>query len=497
MIRAFLWVFAIHFSFSAVGQALQEWNVPEYFPIPGYAKPDTADFSAHSKMVFEGDSMVIRVVVRDDSPMSRSKEGDIDGVDVWFAHPSFTHSDYILADGRLFRNSNEPGDNASLERFLRDGDYPEKRTTEVNGKKVTATVPPRSALKEGMALLGITHLRFEVNKTKGIHADREYYKPFAKAIGGMPDDLSEYTRAETIVNGDGSYTLILHVHYHALGFVEAQQRAMKIAIDVRDADQGTRRISSTPNRFGTRPYYFSTFNRPWDILPEGMSASIRNRTGMYMNLVRIGKRWMPFGTGYAQIVYGEDWVSEAGLVEISLYPISLRSFSLEPPFEFIECLEVRADDPGYFLQNELYFFTDSAQVMVGKGYRYNEKISSDFVNRPFRLPDGSLAFALYDFEPADPMGWGEYGQLADEFVYIQKVDQQDKMLYSGGQRIAVVHKATLGEADGIALDHVESTAYQWVVPGSEFKVIVKFSNSQPTREFRFQYREGEGFRYKE
>ena len=105
-----------------------------------------------------------------------------------------------------------------------------------------------------------------------------------------------------------------------------------------------------------------------------------------------------------------------------------------------------------------------------------------------------MAFALYDFEPADPNGWGEYGKMADEFIYIQQFGAQPKSLYSGGQRVEKMHTATFGEKDQTSVTNVKDVIYTWIEPGKRFQIEVKGLDKSGDKRYVFRFTEEGEFR---
>jgi hypothetical protein len=193
-------------------------------------------------------------------------------------------------------------------------------------------------------------------------------------------------------------------------------------------------------------------------------------------------------------VFCEGHVSEAGLVEFTFYPIDLK-FEVDPSIDNVELLKMTLNykDATPFRQEDVYFLVGK-DLVISKGYCYRKPRKSKMVNQPFKLDDGSLAFVLYDFEPAEPLGWGTYGKMADEFIYIQKVGSQSKPMFSGGQRLEVLHTATLGETDNVSCENVEDLEYAWIEMGKRFKVKIKGLDKKYDRELFFKLDKSGEFR---
>jgi hypothetical protein len=121
-------------------------------------------------MQLSADSIFISVNVVDDL---LSETENSDRVEVWFALPETEFSDYILgskgSQTRIFRNSSEFGDNASLDALLKNSDYPDGQL-DYEGKKLNPECPPRVNLREERVFFGITHLVFDLKSGKGRHS---------------------------------------------------------------------------------------------------------------------------------------------------------------------------------------------------------------------------------------------------------------------------------------------------------------------------------------
>ena len=63
---------------------------------------------------------------------------------------------------------------------------------------------------------------------------------------------------------------------------------------------------------------------------------------------------------------------------------------------------------------------------------------------------------------------------------------QSKPLFSGGQRLEVLHTATLGETDNLSCENVEDVEYSWMDTGKRFKVKIKGLEKKYDREFIFK-----------
>lgn len=475
----------------AFTQRTQVLQLDSMHAFPGQKKPSSNDLSASVEMQLSADSIFISVNVVDDW-LSETENGD--RVEVWFALPETEFSDYILgskgSQTRIFRNSSEFGDNASLDALLKYSDYPDGQL-DYEGKKLNPECPPRANLREERVFFGITHLVFDLKSGKGRHSDREKYEVLRQQLEGLPDDLSGLARSKVVRNSNG-YSLFISMPVEALGFARYRAKEFKCCVDVFDTDPSETNqsaLSSTPNRFYARPHYFNTVKSPFPLninLPSIDSTLIR-KTGLNLHMFRSGNQWKVIGFGLGPLIYCEGVVSETGLVEFMAYPIVLKYNRINSiPGKTIGHLTLNYNDLSPFRQEDHYFLVDN-EIVVSKGYRYNRERSTDFVNQPFLLPDGEIAFVLYDYELADPLGWGEFGKMADEFVYIQQIGKNNRQLFSGGQRLEVLHSAALGETPDLLCEQVKDVEYAWKEKGKAFTVNVKGMQKAYDRKFVFEF----------
>jgi hypothetical protein len=484
-------VFAFLFiQFSAFAQSAAFLQCDSLHAFPGKSKPNPIDFSAALSLDVQNDSIIIKIKVSDED-LKSGIQGD--RVEVWFALPDVSFSDYIIGgksgSERIFRNSAEPGDNARLKPFISQADYPDA-PLEYEGKMRDLTCPPKSALQEHRVLFGMTHFVFTLQNGKGIHTNRNLYEPLKASLGWMPDDLSHQTQS-TFKTESGGYTMRIAMHVNCLGFSSCLAKKFKICVDVFDLDAGTAEadgLSSARNRFYARPQYFNLIEtpNPINVRIPGVDDRMIKRSGILLNTIFSGGKWQPFGFGAGPLIFCEGHVSEAGLVEFNFYPIDLK-FETDKSIKDLDILKMTLNykDATPFRQEDVYFLAGE-ELVISKGYCYRKVRNSKMVNRPFKMDDGSLAFVLYDFEPAEPLGWGAYGKMADEFIYIQKVGPQNKPLFSGGQRLEVLHTATLGETDNVSCENVEDVEYNWIETGKRFKVKIKGLEKKYDREFIFK-----------
>jgi hypothetical protein len=398
----------------------------------------------------------------------------------------------------MFRNSGEAGDNANLTNFLKNGDYPLDGKVLYDGKTLKSTAPERKNLREDRVFFGMSHFAFVPNSPVGKHLDREKYSALEGQIGGMPDDLSTASRCQTTVTATG-YALRISMHNRCLAFAEQLTKNFKFCVDVFDRDEEgktEKMLSSSPNRFYARPFYFNkaSLKNAMNIKIAGVNEEIIEKTGINLHLFYSGGKWNGIGFGNGAIIYAEGVVSESNLIESTFYPLQVTELKYSDIKEKpVHCMAIIYKDLSPFRQQDLYFLYNN-EVVISRGYSYQTDKKSDFVNRPVELPNGEVAFVLYDFEPADPQGWGEYGKMADEFIYIQQIGSKSKMLFSGGQRLEMVHTATFGEGDQLSAKRVKDVTYRWLEPGKRFEIEVKGLDKSADKRLVFQYTDTGEFR---
>jgi hypothetical protein len=91
---------------------------------------------------------------------------------------------------------------------------------------------------------------------------------------------------------------------------------------------------------------------------------------------------------------------------------------------------------------------------------------------------------IYDYEPVDPLGFGEYGHAADEFISIMKTDNQN--LFNVGHRIEAASNIVIGETNPQKIENVKSVNYSWVDFGKVFEIDIKGIQSKDNKTLRFR-----------
>lgn len=487
---------------SVFAQKEEVLKLGSFHPFPAKEIPAPKDLSVSSLVEVSADSIYFSIDVVDDLLFVNDNPSQSDRVEIWFAMNEVNFSDYIVAgskkNARIFRNSAEAGDNANLTNFLKNGDYPSKEKIEYEGKLLKSNVPQRKELHEDRIFFGMSHFSFKPNDQTGNQLDRDKYDAMEAQLGGLPDNLSSSTRCKTEITPDG-YKLKIAMHNRCLSFAQQLTKNFKFCIDVFDRDDAVsaeQMLSSSPNRFYARPFYFNkaVLKSPLNIRIAEVEQSLIEKTGINMHLFFCNGNWKGFSFGNGAIVFAEGLVSESNLVEYTFYPLQVKQVEFpDLNGKPVRCMSIEYKDLSPFKQQDLYFLYND-EVVISRGYNYLIDKKSDFVNRPVLLPNGQIAFVLYDFEPADPHGWGEYGKMADEFVYIQQVGSQPKSLYSGGQRVEKVHTATFGEKDQTSVDQVKDVIYSWIEPGKRFQIEVKGLDKSSDKRFVFRFTEEGEFR---
>jgi hypothetical protein len=94
---------------------------------------------------------------------------------------------------------------------------------------------------------------------------------------------------------------------------------------------------------------------------------------------------------------------------------------------------------------------------------------------------------IYDYEPVDPLGFGEYGHTADEFISIMRIDNQN--LLNIGHRIEGASNMVIGEKNPQKIENVKSVNYAWVDFGKVFEIDIKGIQSKDNKTLRFRINE--------
>lgn len=462
----------------------------QFHKIPSKELPSEFDLSANAEGNFTADSFYFDVYVKDDHITNQ------DRIDIWFGSPWTDYSDYIVGERNkktfIFRNSAESGDEANLQRFIQDADYPKGNLKNLEtGSEIKPIVPQASDLHHAYVFYGLTRFSFSATLSTPRHLDLDKYKPLEKQLGMELDDLSSFAKYNVSKTDSGLHYRIA-MHNKCLGFARAvKMNEIRYVIDIIDGDPGKSSeqiISSSANRFYGRPYYFNKVDLPFalNIVPDGVPSSMIKKMGINQDVIFSGGSWKAFGFNVGGIVYGKDFISEA-LTEFFFYPVQLIYSKAKTSNNVaVERLDLIYNDATCFLQHEVYKQIND-QIFSGKEYRYTNRVESNFINSVFTLPDGSPALVIYDYEPVDPLGFGEYGHTADEFISIMKTDNQN--LFNIGHRIEAASNIVVGETNPQKIENVKSVNYAWVDFGKVFEIEIKGIQTKDNITLRFRINE--------
>jgi hypothetical protein len=298
----------------------------QFHKLPSKDLSSEIDLSANAKGSFTADSFYFDVFVKDDHITNQ------DRIDIWFGSPWSDFSDYIVGEKNkktfIFRNSAESGDEANLQRFIQDADYPKgKLKNAESGLEIKPIVPQANKLKREYIFNGITRFEFSSNQSIAKQLDLDKYKPLENQLGMKLDDLSSFAKYNVSKTDSGLHYRIA-MHNKCLGFARAvKMKEIRYVIDIIDGDPdetSEQIISSTSNRFYGRPYYFNKINLPFalNIVPDGVPSSMIQKMGINQDVIFSGGSWKAFGLNVGGIIYGKDFISEA-LTEFFFYPIQL------------------------------------------------------------------------------------------------------------------------------------------------------------------------------
>jgi hypothetical protein len=466
------------------------------YSVPGYpASVKTEAPQAICRFSVTPDSIILFVSVTDNKVISSGKHRD--QVELWFSNLSVDFSDYIAAEWKgkayLFRNSGEAGDDADVKRMLRDGDYPKEPLNDpASGKPAIMQVPPEALLRRENVFAGITHFICPIGDEPVVLADREKYRLFEMQTGFQFGQPENFIKKTCRLSASG-YEMELRMPVECLGFMQMHgSNSIRTVVEVLDTDHEQEKaahFATAKNLYYARPWYFNQLNLPFllqakfDLPMQKMVEKLK----LQQPLVYTKNGWKPYGLSAGPILYAKDFVSETGLMQFLFYPVNLVYESNSPAQgERWERLDVQYDDITIFDQNEVYFLL-GGQDVSGKLTAYDGIRKSEFVNKVFYEGNNTYIITLYDYEPNDPLGFGEYGLSADEFYSVQRISPEGvENLFNSGERIKATGKITLGEENGIEREDVKKTDYKWVVPGQEFLVKITYSGSKKPETIRFK-----------
>lgn len=476
-------------------------NLSELFPAPNNEAPRKKDISASLKGFVTPDSIIFEIQVQDNKVLNGSGVENSDHVEIWFGFHESDFSDFIVADtrdrkpSRIFRNSIESGDNADLERFLKLGDYPPNAKVQDGAtlEWLNADVPLPDKLRRETVFYGISSFACFADNRQPIQTNREKYKYMEDQLFPF-DDLSKalVSRSELTSNG---YKIRVALHNTCLVFAEpVTMNDFRFAVQVHDTDgkgeSTTKFISSAKNNYYARPFYFNkaSFPFPLNIHLPGVPDGLIQKMGLKFSMIRSGGTWKPYYYSNGPIIYAPDIMSDAGLAEYEFYPANINFTESAAGADVAwNRLDIEYDDISAFYQHEIYYTVGDSVALSSKSYRYNEEEPGDFVNSIFKLKDGSAAAVLYDYEPVDPFGWGQYGMTADEFVYIQKLDKKSGYpIFNVGQRVEATGVVAVGDPLLVKLEQVKKITYRWIKFGETFEMQVDSDSPDFKRTLQFQ-----------
>jgi hypothetical protein len=476
-------------------------SMDELFPAPDKEVPKKKDLSASVRGFVTPDSIIFEIQVKDDKLVLGKDQATSDHVEVWFGFHECDFSDFIVANtrdknaSRIFRNSVEPGDNADLERFLKLGDYPAsgKIQNSATLEWLPADVPRPEELKKESVFYGISSFACFPDNRSPLQMNRDKYKYIEDQLFPF-DNLSGALQSKTEKTSEG-YSMRIALHNSCLLFGEpASMKEFRFAVQVHDVDrkdgQVTQLISTAKNNYYARPFYFNkaSFPFPLNIHLDQVPDELIRKMGLRFSMVRSGGTWKPYYYSNGSIIYAPEMMSDAGFVEYEFYPAKISYLESGRDAEVSwSRLDIEFDDISAFYQHEVYFTIGDSVALSSKEFRFLNEEPGDFINSIFKLKDGSAAAVLYDYEPVDPFGWGEYGMTADEFVYIQKLDKNSGYpIFSVGQRIEATGNVTVGDPLITRLEHVKSVKYRWLKFGETFEMQVDSDSPDFKRNLQFQ-----------
>jgi hypothetical protein len=483
-------------SFSGLNAQIASFEFDTLYAFPGSTKPSESDLNGKVKVDVTADSIFVIVDVLDDAIVLDRDPAKGDRVEVWFAYTWMDFSDFIVGQKNkrnfIFRNTAESGDNADLGRFIKNADYPVGvLTSPESGNVVEQIVPAAKDLKREYIFFGLTRFSFKPDGSDVQHLDREKYQHFEEQVGLKMGNLSKNAKYVARKTETG-YQLSIRMSNQCFGFVRPEVMSkIRIAVDVFDVDKVDEKeaaITSCKNRFYGRGYYFNQLELPFVMnvsvkaIPNNMIKSL----GINLDLMATESGWKAFGFNSGSIVYGKDVISEQGLTEFYFFKIDLNVLE-SPKSAEVEWkrLDISYNDVTVFDQHEVYLIIDG-KVYSGKKFRYTGLEKNDFFYQVFLLPDGSVGASFYDYEVVDPLGFGEFGHTADEFIYIQKISAgKESAIFSAGQRIEGAQALTIGEDSALQLKDIVSVNYKWLEIGKRFEVQIHRKNRKENETLRF------------
>lgn len=476
-----LCLLALFFTFNLLqSQNTVTEKLDTLYPIPGLnAAKSQIDLNAEVEITVNRDSIFFQIHVTDDAVVSGENK---DRVEVWFGSPWFDFSDFIVGEkGKktsIFRNSAEAGDNADLQRFLEDGDYPKAELVHPEtGERVDALVPDARNLKREHVFIGLTRFIIPAEGNKIIHASRENYRAFEAQTSLTVEDLSPFATCKSKKTPQG-YEVSIRMSNACLGFARPEfMDKFRFAVDVYDTDDDSESeigISTSKNRFYARSGYMKELDLPFSLnIPiESVSSDFIRALHLNQDVVYTKNGWQAFGSGYGNIVYAKDIISEAGLIDFMFYKIDLNYTESNLPVHW-KRLDISYDGLTVFDQHEVYLKVFD-EMVSGKKYRYTGLEKNKFFYHVIQVSDTSVIVPIYDYEPIDPLGFGELGHTADEFIFIQHINTHTShSIFNAGQRIEASNQIAVGEEDPLSVEGVKSASYQWKQLGESFEIEVK------------------------
>lgn len=466
------------------------------YAMPGKTKPASKDLDAKVHLEVSADSIFLYVDVSDDVVLLDKDGAKGDRVEVWFGYPWMDFSDFIVGqkDKRnfIFRNTAESGDNADLDKFIKNADYPNGiLTSPESGEVVQQVVPEAKDLRREYIFFGLTRFSFKPDGSDVEHLDREKYLQFEQQMGLKMADLSRRSKYSATKTPSG-YRLTIKMHNSCLGFVRPEvMKKIRLAVDVFDvdaADDKEEAISICKNRFYGRAYYFKQIELPFamNVSLASVPNEVIKNLKINLDMLATADGWKAIGFNSGSIVYAHDVISEQSLTEFYFFKVDLNLLESPKNAEVAwKRLDISYDDVTIFDQHEVYLIIDE-KVYSGKKFRYTRVEKDNFFYQVFRFPDGSIGAAFYDYEVVDPLGFGKFGHTADEFIYIQKISEgKEVSVFTAGQRLEGASAIAIGDSDPLKFNDIVRTEYTWIELGKSFKIDLVAKNKKESKTLKF------------
>lgn len=448
------------------------------------------DLTASLNITQEGQTINLKLKVKDDDVITSPKAKFRDKIEIYFATSTTDFIDYVYGinagNPRIFRQNNEPSSLVDLNAFVVHGDYPKTSISK------SYPIPPSKSLVKKKIPIGMVGFEISLGAdSKATMLLRNDYAPFEKKVNQKLGDLSAYIKSKYSQN-DGGYVLELIIDKLALGFFSIPTTSnFKMLVDVFDCDrehpENYTVLSSHQSREYQRPFYFNEIKleTPFVYNFENIQEAALQLTNITINGMTGAKGVYSYGQLLQTIIYDRNVFSEADMLEFQYYPENYAYAKHNLGAISYELISYKSQAKRPFAENELMFVYENT-VQSSKNFAYDRNKTSNFVNQMALLPNGFPGLGIYDFEPEEYNGWSSCGICSDEIVALYSLRDPKKVeqIFILGAKLKRNQEVYI---DKDKYEQVKDFEINWIENGKSFVVKIIFLPSSKKGDLEIMY----------